>query len=70
MSAVLKSMVLVLVAIIWLVLKSSLTGIYHVRHWLKHELDIEVTGLELLKASAFFLSCLPIIGLVLAALQN
>lgn len=70
MSAVLKSTFLVVVATIWLVLSYFAYFISDAKHWLNQELNIEVSWLKLLKASAFFLFCLPIIGLVLAALQN
>lgn len=70
MNAWVQSIALVVFAIIWLMLKSGLEGIKQMKHWLKDELDIQVTWLELLKTSAFFLSCLTITGLVLAVLQN
>lgn len=70
MSAVLKSIILVVVATIWLVLSYFAYLISEAKHWLNQELDIKLTWLELLKASAFFLSGLIITGLVLAVLQN
>lgn len=70
MSAFIKSVVLVVAAVIWLVLSYSANYIYQTKRWLKQELDITLTWLELLRASAFFLSGLTITGLVLSVLQN
>ena len=70
MNARVQSIALVVFAIIWLMLKSGLEGIKQMKQCLKDELDIQVTWLELLKATAFFLSGLTITGLVLAVLQN
>lgn len=70
MNAWVQSIILVVVATIWLVLSYLAYLISEAKHWLNQELDIEVTWLELLKASAFFLSGLTITGLVLAILQN
>ena len=70
MNAWVQSIILVVVATIWLVLSYLAYLISEAKHWLNQELDIQVTWLELLKATVFFMSGLFVTSLVLAALQN